>query len=76
MLASLKGGFTQADLGGAAGVVTSKGAASLYAGIGMPLATAGIFGNRRGTGGGIAESTLGGALIGAGFAPRSCRKPR
>jgi hypothetical protein len=50
-----------------AGIATSPGVAGLETGIGMPLATAGIFGNNRGTGTGVLESTLGGALTGAGI---------
>jgi hypothetical protein len=60
---------TPAGIGGfggdAAGVLTSKGAAGIYAAVGTPLATAGLFGNARGTGLGVAESAGGGALLGA-----------
>ncbi len=57
------GGFK----GSAAGVLTSQGAASLYLAAGVPLATAGIAGQRRGTAAGVLESTAGGALTGAGI---------
>ncbi len=53
--------------GDLAGALTSKGAAGLYEAVGIPLATAGLTGGRRGTWGGIGESTLGGALTGAGI---------
>jgi hypothetical protein len=62
---------TASQIGGwqgtAAGILTSPGAAALETGIGMPLATAGIFGNNRGTSTGVAQSILGGALTGAGI---------
>ncbi|HEX3340613.1 MAG TPA: tape measure protein [Pseudolabrys sp.] len=48
-------------------VASSQGMASLYMAAGMPLAMAGIFGTRQGTAGGMLESTLGGAGIGAGI---------
>lgn len=53
--------------GDLAGVLTSKGAAGVYTAVGVPLATAGLTGGRRGTWGGVGESTLGGALTGAGI---------
>jgi hypothetical protein len=62
---------TAAGIGGfggnLAGGLTSQGAASLYTGVGLPLAMAGLTGSRRGTWAGIGESTLGGALTGAGI---------
>lgn len=53
-----------ANLGG---VLSSQGAGALYMGAGIPLATAGIAGVRRGTAGGTVESMLGGAGVGAGI---------
>ena len=62
---------TAAGIGGlkgdAAAVLTSQGAAATYMAAGMPLSMAGLTGSRRGTWGGIAESTGGGALVGAGI---------
>ena len=63
-----QGGVTTAS-----SLLTSQGAASLYMAAGLPLGMAGLTGSRRGTWGGVAESTAGGALAGAGigtmFAP-------
>ena len=50
-----------------AGVLTSPAAGSLMTSIGLPLAMNGLFGQNRGTWGGIGEGTLGGALTGAGI---------
>ena len=61
---AIKSGSFGGDLKGG---ITSPGAASLMEGVGMPLAMSGLTGNRRGTWGGIAESTTGGALAGAGI---------
>jgi hypothetical protein len=69
---NLKSGVTEAassmGFGGKlAGVLTSKGAASLELAAGMPLAMAGLTGTNRGQFGGVMESMGGGALIGAGL---------
>jgi len=62
---------TAAGIGGIKGdlaaALTSKGVGQVELAAGMPLAMAGLTGNRRGTWGGIAESTGGGALVGAGI---------
>lgn len=62
---------TAAGIGGIKGdlaaALTSKGAGQVELAAGMPLAMAGLTGGRRGTWGGIAESTGGGALVGAGI---------
>jgi hypothetical protein len=61
-------GDTISDSGTSFGsVLASPGAGALMTSVGMPLTTAGLFGNNRGTGTGIAESTIGGALTGAGI---------
>jgi hypothetical protein len=57
-----QGGVTTAS-----SLLTSQGAASLYMAAGLPLGMAGLTGSRRGTWGGVAESTAGGALAGAGI---------
>jgi hypothetical protein len=48
-------------------VATSKGMGSVYSSIGMPLMTAGLMGNSRGTGKGIAMGGIGGMFTGAGI---------
>ena len=62
---------TAAGIGGIKGdlaaALTSKGAGQVELAAGMPLTMAGLTGSRRGTWGGIAESTGGGALVGAGI---------
>jgi hypothetical protein len=62
---------TAAGIGGFGGdlaaVLTSKGAGQIETSVGMPLAMAGLTGNRRGTWGGIGEATAGAALTGAGI---------
>jgi hypothetical protein len=63
-VASAAGGGFGGDL---AGALSSKGGAQVELTAGMPLAMAGLTGGRRGTWGGIAESTGGGALVGAGI---------
>jgi hypothetical protein len=81
--ANLKGSFWNEDInkgtgntvaassmgfkGDLAGVLTSQGAAAIEMGVGTPLAMAGITGSKRGTWGGIGESTAGGALLGSGI---------
>jgi hypothetical protein len=61
-------GDTVSDSGTSFGsVLSSPGAGALFTSVGLPLTTAGLFGNNRGTGTGIAESTIGGALTGAGI---------
>lgn len=62
------GDTTIGDAGTSFGsVASSQGAGSLYMAAGLPLAMAGLTGVHRGTGLGIAESTLGGAGVGAGI---------
>jgi hypothetical protein len=61
-------GDTIANAGFSPGAKTAAGiGAQLAIAGGTSLFTAGIFGNRRGTGGGILEGTAGGALAGAGI---------
>ena len=60
---SAGGGF----MGSVAGALSSKGGAQAEMSVGMPLAMAGLTGVHMGSGTGIAESTLGGALTGAGI---------